>query len=188
MLGLPRCLGFGGSRIDATIATEVLRALEPMAIEASREAGRAHMDAEKERRRIAAQLEKSRAAAPQRVKTCQAQPDGRRASASAEPQPDFVGLAEDLSAARQAPGTTIRTRLRLAHVLITDIIADVNETTREVILVIHWKAGQRSQLRVRKPKSGEHGCNTPGDVLAVMRSMDPRHAYQQVELPIFPTT
>ncbi len=30
MLGLPRCLGFGGSRVDAAIAAEILRVVEPM--------------------------------------------------------------------------------------------------------------------------------------------------------------
>ena len=37
--------------------------------------------------------------------------------------------------------------------------------------MIHWKGGQHSQLRVKKPRSGEHGCQTPADALAVMRSM-----------------
>lgn len=34
MLGLPRCLSFGGSRADAAIASEILRVVEPMALEA----------------------------------------------------------------------------------------------------------------------------------------------------------
>jgi hypothetical protein len=63
----------------------------------------------------------------------------------------------------------MRTRQRLVRALITDIVADVDEKTREVVLVIHWKGGQHSELRVRKPKTGEHGCKTPEDALAVMR-------------------
>ena len=51
------------------------------------------------------------------------------------------------------------------------IVADVDEAAREVILVFHWKGGQHSQLRVKKPRTGEHGCQTPEDALAVMRSM-----------------
>ena len=46
----------------------------------------------------------------------------------------------------------MRTRQRLLRALVTDIIADVDETTREVILTVHWRGGQHSQLRVRKPK------------------------------------
>ena len=42
------------------------------------------------------------------------------------------------------------------------------------LLTIHWRGGQHSQLRVRKPKTGEHGCRTPEEALAVMRSMATR--------------
>jgi hypothetical protein len=40
MLGLPRCFTFGGLPVDAAVARELLRALEPMAIEAAQEAER----------------------------------------------------------------------------------------------------------------------------------------------------
>ena len=40
MLGLPRCLTFGGARVDAAVAAELLRALAPVAIEAALEAER----------------------------------------------------------------------------------------------------------------------------------------------------
>ena len=53
MLGLPRCLSFGGSRVDAAIASEILRVVEPMAIEAALEAERMHREGEAERRRVA---------------------------------------------------------------------------------------------------------------------------------------
>src|SRR5437660_12809256 len=65
-------------------------------------------------------------------------------------------------------------RQRLLRALVTDIIADLDEATREVVLTIHWRGGQLSQLRVRKPKSGEHGCRTPEQALAVMRTMATR--------------
>ena len=65
-------------------------------------------------------------------------------------------------------------RQRLLRALVTDIIADLDEATREVVLTIHWRGGQHSQLRVRKPKSGEHGCRTPEQALAVMRTMATR--------------
>jgi len=43
MLGLRRCLIFGGPRIDAAIAEEILRAVEPMAVGAALEAEGRHM-------------------------------------------------------------------------------------------------------------------------------------------------
>jgi hypothetical protein len=45
MMGLPRCMTFGGPRVDAAIARELLRAVEPMAIEAAFEAERMHRKA-----------------------------------------------------------------------------------------------------------------------------------------------
>jgi excisionase family DNA binding protein len=202
MLGLPRCFTFGGLRVDAAVARELLRAVEPMAIEAAQEAERMHKESQGEQQRIvelelqqaryeaslaerryaacdpdnrliAAQLEKSWEAALRRVEACEARLKAVRTPDPA-PAPDFAGLAEDLDAAWNAPGVTMRARQRLLRALVTDIIADVDEATREVVLTIHWRGGQHSQLRVRKPKSGEHGCRTPEEALAVMRSMATR--------------
>lgn len=200
MLGLKRCLGFGGARVEAAVASELIRAVEPMAIEAALEAERMHMESHNERRRIvelelqqaqyearlaerryaacdpdnrliAVQLEKSWETALRRVEACQARLDAEQRPDQTADAPDFTDLAADLSAAWTAPTTTMRARQRLVRALIKDIIADVDEATREVVLVIHWKGGQHSQLRVKKPKTGEHGCSTSEDALAVMRSM-----------------
>lgn len=203
MLGLPRCLGFGGSRVDAAIASEILRVVEPMAIEAVLEAERMHREGEAERRRvaeldlqqaeydaslaerryaacdpenrlIAAQLEKHWEAALRRVEACRLRVAVVDAPDPAVPMPDFAGLATDLAAAWSAPGVTTRSRQHLIRTLVSGIIADVDDATREVILTIHWRGGQHSQLRVRKPRTGEHGCQTPDQALAVMERMATR--------------
>jgi hypothetical protein len=85
-------------------------------------------------------------------------------------RPDFTGLVDDLSAAWKAPRTTMRTRQRLVRALITEIIVDIDDAAGEIVLVIHWKGGQQSELRIRKPRIGEHGCSTPEQALAVIRS------------------
>jgi excisionase family DNA binding protein len=131
-------------------------------------------------RLIAAQLEKSWEAALRRVEACQARLEAVQKPDPAVASPDFAGLADDLDAAWNAPGVTMRTRQRLLRALVTDIIADVDETAREVVLTIHWRGGQHSQLRVRKPKSGEHGCRTPEEALAVMRSMATRWSDEDI--------
>lgn len=101
-------------------------------------------------------------------------------AAVAAATPDFAGLAEDLDAAWNAPGVTMRARQRLVRALVTDIIADVDEQAREIILTIHWRGGQHLQLRVRKPKSGEHGCRTSEEALAIMRSMASRWSDEEI--------
>lgn len=203
MLGLPRCIGFGGSRVDAAIASEIIRAVEPMAIEAALEAERMHRDGEAERqqvaqfdlqqaqydaslaerryaacdpenRLIAAQLEKHWEAALRRVEICRSRLAAADAPDASTPLPDFDGLAADLAIAWSAPGVTTRSRQQLIRALISDIVVDVDDGTREVVLTIHWRGGQHSQLRVRKPKTGEHGCQTPEQALAVMERMATR--------------
>src|SRR5205823_3686955 len=101
-------------------------------------------------RLIAAQLEKSWEAALRRVETCQARLEAVRTPEPAIVTPDFTGLADDLDAAWNAPGVTMRTRQRLLRALVTDIIADVDDATREVVLTalvqmaaadqLHWRA------------------------------------------------
>ena len=65
----------------------------------------------------------------------------------------------------------MRARQQLLRTLIADIIVDVDDAVRDVVLTIHWRGGRHSELRVRKPRTGEHGCATAEDALVVMRSM-----------------
>jgi hypothetical protein len=74
----------------------------------------------------------------------------------------------------------MRTRQRLARALITEIIVDIDEAAGEIVLVVHWKGGQHSELRVRKPRTGEHGCSTPEQALAVMSTMAGRWSDQDI--------
>jgi len=199
-LAMPRCFMFGGRRPDAAITRELLRVAEPLSIDAALEAQRRHMESQADQRRIwdlelqqaryeaglaerryaacdpdnrliAAQLEKSWEAALQRVRQCEQRLQSFDQTRAQTVVPDLTGLATDLAIAWEAPAVTMRTRQQLLRTLIKDIVADLDEATREVVLTIHWRGGQHSQLRVPKPRSGEHGCRTPDEALAVIRSM-----------------
>src|SRR3954451_9986649 len=124
-------------------------------------AERRYAPCDPDNRLIAAQLERSWETALRRVEACEARLDAPRAPDPAVAAPDFAGLADDLAAAWNAPSVTMRTRQRLLRALVTDIVADVDEAAREVVLTIHGRGGQHSRLWVRKPRSGEHGCRTP---------------------------
>ncbi|MHA7065953.1 hypothetical protein [Azospirillum argentinense] len=128
--------------MDEVVAGELLRAVEPMAIEAALEAERRHMEHQAERRRmaeldlqkaryeaslaerryaacdpdnrlIAAQLEKNWEAALRRVESCEARVASVSAPVPVADVPDFAGLADDLQAAWNAPTVTTRARQRL---------------------------------------------------------------------------
>jgi excisionase family DNA binding protein len=209
MMGLPRCMTFGGPRIDAAIVGELMQAVEPMAIEAAFEAERMHQKQRDDQQRIldlelqqarydasiaerryaacdpdnrliAAQLEKNWETALRRVHDL----EGRRPSeqqTEIKVDPDaLTHLADNLSEAWHAPGVTTRGRQQLLRTLITDIVVDVDDKARDVVLTIHWRGGQHSELRVRKPKTGEHGCATTEDALAVMRSMAGRWSDEHI--------
>jgi excisionase family DNA binding protein len=209
MMGLPRCMTFGGPRIDSAIARELLRAVEPMAIEAAFKAEQMHREQQEEQQRIldlelrqaryeaslaerryaacdpdnrliAAQLEKNWETALRRVRDLE---ERRPIAKQAEIEVDstaFANLAENLSEAWNAPGVTMRARQQLLRALIVDIIVDVDEKARDVVLTVHWRGGQHSELRVRKPRAGEHGCATTEDALAVMRSMAGRWSDEHI--------
>ena len=209
MMGLPRCMTFGGPRVDAAIASELLRAVEPMAIEAAFRAERMYRKQEEDQQRIldlelqqaryeanlaerryaacdpdnrliAAQLEKNWEIALRRVRDLEERrPSAKKAEIAVDPNA-FANLAENLSEAWNAPGVTMRARQQLLRALIVDIIVDVDEEARDVVLTIHWRGGQHSELRVRKPRTGEHGCATTEDALAVMRSMAGRWSDEHI--------
>jgi len=209
VMGRPRCMNFSGPRVDAAIGQELLRVVEPMAIDAAFEAERMHRKQQEDRHRIlaleleqaryearlaerryaacdpdnrliAAQLEKSWEQALQRVKELEARPVAEQPK-FIEVAPDaFANLAGELLAAWNAPKVSMRARQQLLRTLIVDIIADVDDETREVILTIHWRGGQHSELRVRKPRTGEHGRTTADDALEVVRSMAGRWSDEHI--------
>ncbi len=195
--------------MDAAIARELLRALEPMAIEAALQAEGRHMELQGERRRIVelelqqaqyeaslaerryaacdpdnrlitAQLEKSWEATLLRVQACEVRLAALETPSSTAPIPDFAGLADDLEAAWNAPGVTMRSRQQLLRALIAEIIADYDHSLREIVLKIHWRGGQHSELRVPKPKSGEHGCRTADKAVAVIDTMATRWSDEDI--------
>ena len=113
-LAQPRCFTFGGRRPDEAVTRELLRAVEPMAIEAALQAERRHMEVQLDQRRIvelelqqaryeatlaerryaacdpdnrliAAQLEKSWEGALQRVLACEQRLNAVEQAQSSEP-------------------------------------------------------------------------------------------------------
>jgi excisionase family DNA binding protein len=209
MMGLPRCMTFGGPRVDAAVARELLQAVEPMAIEAAFEAERMHREQQEDQQRIldmeaqqaryeaslaerryaacdpdnrliAAQLEKNWEAALRRVRDLETRQPAERPSDIKVAPSAFTNLADNLAAAWHAPNVTMRARQQLLRTLITDIVVDVDDDARDVVLTIHWRGGQHSELRVRKPRTGEHGCATTEDALAVMRSMAGRWSDEHI--------
>lgn len=204
MHGLAPCISFGAVRPDMAIASEILLAVQPHAVEAAvvavheaatriderrralelerqqaeydvKLAARRYESVDPDNRLVAAELEARWNAAIARLRECEArisasaqQTGNEPPSASAE---SLLTLSADLQAAWNSPTTTMRTKQRLVRALVEEIVVDVDDATREVVLVIHWRGGQHSELRVRKPKSGEHRKRAPIEVDSVIQQM-----------------
>jgi DNA invertase Pin-like site-specific DNA recombinase len=204
MHGLARCITAGARRPDAAIADAILLAVQPVAVEAAFVAAREISQHRDERRRarelecqqaeyevtlaarryeavdpdnrlVAAELEARWNAALTRLRECQARlAEGTEARAPRVTRESLLMLATDLEAAWHAPTTDMRTKQRLVRALIEEIVVDVEDATREVVLIIHWRGGQHSEVRVRKPGPGEHTKRTSSDAGQLIRDMATR--------------
>ena len=190
MLAAARCLTFGSSRVDSVLARELLRAVEPIAVEAAMAAERLRMervnewrhilelDLQKARyeaslaerryaacdpdnRLIAAQLEKSWETALRQVEACQARLEPARDTTQSANAADFLGLANDLETAWTSPNVSMRSRQQLLRALVVDIIADVDEAVRDVILTIHWRAANIRSFVSANPRAASTAAGRP---------------------------
>lgn len=204
MHGLAPCISFGARRPDLAIVREILVAVQPIAVEAAvvaarnvtqrsderqraiqlerqqaeyeaRLAARRYEAVDPENRLVAAELEARWNAAMQHLQHCEV-----KVQDSAEQRPVDVSaatllrLATDLESTWNASTTSPRTKQRLIRALINEIVVDVDDATREVVLVIHWRGGLHSEIRVCKPATGEHTKRTPEKADAIIREMATR--------------
>ena len=70
---------------------------------------------------------------------------------------------------------TLRWR-RLVH----EIVADVDENNREIVLLIHWAGGRHSELKVKKNKTGQHRWCTSMEAIEVLKQMAGGHTDEQI--------
>jgi DNA invertase Pin-like site-specific DNA recombinase len=83
----------------------------------------------------------------------------------------LLSLAQDLPAVWNSPSTDMRLKQRILRILIEEIIADVDESGREIILLIHWAGGRHSELRLKKRELGQHQRCTSVEAVEVVRQM-----------------
>jgi hypothetical protein len=78
---------------------------------------------------------------------------------------EFVELATQLEAIWNDVESDSRLKKRVVRALIEEVVVDVDEARAEVILVIHWKGGLHTQVRIPRRRRGQHSYNTPPDTL-----------------------
>lgn len=201
--GEPRCIGFGGARADAVIAAEVLRVVQPAAVEAAilaqreeatkrdevrdalerdleaaryaaQRAQRQYDAADPENRLVADELERRWNQALERVREIEQRIVRHTSTLQEQPAPaaqEFSALAERLEALWQHPDTDARLKKRIVRSLIHEVVVDVEIATSEIVLVIHWKGGLHTELRVPRRRRGQNSSHTASETVDAVRAL-----------------
>lgn len=92
----------------------------------------------------------------------------------------LFSLAQDLPTVWNAETTDMRLKQRITRILIQEIIADVDDTAGEIVLMIHWAGGRHSELRVKKNLTGHHNRCTSLEAIEIIRQMAGRFPDDQI--------
>src|SRR3989442_7500252 len=125
-------------------------------------------------RLVAAALEAHWNTALDRVRDLEA----RLAAFDARPVPQqkvgeraLHALAQDLPALWNDGATDMRLKQRIVRILIHEIIVDIDDASREIVLVIHWQGGRHTDARVPCPSSSRTKRCTAADAIPLVRPM-----------------
>jgi DNA invertase Pin-like site-specific DNA recombinase len=149
----------------------------------ARLAARRYEAVDPDQRLVAAELETRWNAALQKVRELEDKLQEFDSGIKSAPIPNkeiLLSLAQDLPAVWNSPSTDMRLKQRIVHILIQEIVADVDEESREVILLIHWAGGRHSELRVKKYDIGRHRWCTSIEAIEVIRKMAARFPDKQI--------
>ena len=198
--GEPRCIAFGGLRVDDAIEESLLAVAGPGAIEAAiaaeKEAGQRR---DQVHEALARDLEAARyeadrtfrqydAADPaNRLVTGELEARWNKALArvseiesriarhdAAVPTPvetiSLATLAANLRTVWAAPTTDARLKKRITRTVIHEVVADIDRDTSEIVLLVHWVGGVHSQLRLPLRRRGQRN-STSADVITAVRQL-----------------
>jgi len=160
---------FIGGRIVAAIE----RDLEGERYEASLAARRYEL-VDPAKRHVARELEARWNAALERVAELEKRIEEKRAGLAAQPKIDralLLQLAQDLPAVWNAPSTDTRTKQRLIHSLVKEIVFELDNDTNEAVLLIHWVGGRHSELRVGRVKCGRRPTDATPTAVQALRKL-----------------
>lgn len=92
----------------------------------------------------------------------------------------LLSLAQDLPVVWNSPNTDMRLKQRIVRILIREIVANVEQDKRQIVLLIHWAGGRHSELRVKKNGSGKHRRCTSVEAVEVVRQMAGKFNDEQI--------
>ncbi len=149
----------------------------------ARLAARRYESVDPDQRLVAAELEARWNAVLQKMKELEDRLHEFDRESQSSPTPNkevLLSLAQDLPAIWNSPVTDMRLKQRIVRILIRQIIADVDEKSREVVLVTHWAGDRHSELRVQKSVTGRSRRCTDPETIEVLRQMAGKFSDQQI--------
>lgn len=126
------------------------------------------------KRHVARELEARWNAALERIVELEKRIEEKRAALAVQPKIDramLLQLAQDLPAVWNAPSTDTRTKQRLVHTLIKEVVFDLDGNTNEAVLLVHWVGGRHSELRVARVKTGRYPQNNIPTAVEALRKL-----------------
>ena len=201
--GEPRCIGFGGMAVDETICKEVLRVVQPAAVEAAilaseeearkqdevlqawgreleaaryaaRRAQKQYDAADPENRLVADELERRWNQALQRVQEIEVRIEEHhrgQVKTTTPTREEFEELASKLETVWNCEETDVRLKKRIIRTLIHEVVVDVNAEAGELILVLHWKGGVHTELRLPRRRRGQNSNQTSKEIVDAVRTL-----------------
>jgi hypothetical protein len=82
----------------------------------------------------------------------------------------FAALAKDLQAVWSAPTTDARLKKRIVRTVIQEALADLDDATSEIVIVIHWAGGAHTEHRLPRRRRGQRN-STPADIVEAVRAL-----------------
>jgi DNA invertase Pin-like site-specific DNA recombinase len=159
------------SRKDIIAAVE--RELEAARYEALL-AGRRYELVDPQKRHVARELEARWNNALERVAGLEWRIEELSVMSAARPKIDrarLLQLAHDLPAAWNAASTDTRTKQRLIHIVVQEIVCDLDDATNEAVLLIHWTGGRHTEVRVPRVKTGRYPNDMVPAAVEVIRKL-----------------
>ena len=159
------------TRADDDVRSALRRELEEARYEASL-AARRHEMVDPAKRLVARELEARWNVALERVSQLEQRLVRLDVSTTTRPQIDraaLLALAHDLPAAWNAPSTDARTKQRLTHILIQEVVIDLDDAANEAIVTIHWNGGRHTEVRIARVRNGRYPDDRHPSPVEVMR-------------------
>jgi DNA invertase Pin-like site-specific DNA recombinase len=141
---------------------------------AAQRAQRQYDASDPENRLVTSELERRWNQALQQVREVEARIEQHVEHASqqtiATPE-QFAGLAEQLELVWNDPHTDARLKKRIVRTLLQEVIADVDSSGGEVILVLHWRGGVHTEVRVARRRRGHNSGHTSKQIVEAVAAL-----------------